>query len=44
MFAMSFDYLGMVNMGSLLAKAFEKGEIEKKPEELERAREIGKSL
>lgn len=44
MFAMSFDYLGMVNVGSLLAQAYEKGEIKKKPEELERAREIGLSL
>ncbi|HUS76907.1 MAG TPA: flavodoxin family protein [Methanothrix sp.] len=44
MFAMSFDYLGMENAGSLLAQAYERGEIKKKPEELERAREMGKSL
>ncbi|OPY50989.1 MAG: Iron-sulfur flavoprotein [Methanosaeta sp. PtaU1.Bin112] len=44
MFAMSFDYLGMVNAGSLLAKAYEKGEIKKSPEELERAKEMGRSL
>ncbi len=44
MFAMSFDYLGMVNAGSLLAQAYEKGEIKKKPEELESAREMGLSL
>lgn len=44
MFAMSFDYLGMVNAGSLLAQAYEKGEIKKMPGELERAREVGLSL
>ena len=41
MFAMSFEYLGMENAGSLLAQAYERGEIAKRPEELERAREIG---
>ena len=44
MFAMSFEYLGMENAGSLLAQAYEKGEIEKMPGELERAREKGLSL
>lgn len=44
MFAMSFDYLGMVNAGSLLAQAYEQGEIRKRPEELDRAREMGLSL
>jgi multimeric flavodoxin WrbA len=44
MFAMSFDYLGMENAGSLLAQAYECGEIKKKPDELKRAREMGKSL
>lgn len=44
MFAMSFDYLGLENAGSLLAQAYEKGEIEKMPGELERAREKGLSL
>jgi hypothetical protein len=43
MFAMSFDYLGMEHVGSLLAQAYEKGEIGKKPEELERALDMGKS-
>ena len=44
MFAMSFDYLGLENAGSLLAQAYEKGEIKKRPEELERAREMGLTL
>ena len=44
MFAMSFDYLGLENVGSLLAQAYEKGEIKKRPSELERAREMGLSL
>ena len=44
MFAMSFDYLGMVDAGSLLAQAYERGEIRKRPGELERAREWGLSL
>lgn len=44
MFAMSFEYLGMLNGGSLLAQAYEKGEIRKSPEELERARAMGRSL
>ncbi|MCK9442623.1 MAG: hypothetical protein M0Q13_14530 [Methanothrix sp.] len=44
MFSMSFDYLGMVNAGSLLVQAYERGEIGKKPGELDRAREMGLSL
>jgi multimeric flavodoxin WrbA len=44
MFAMSFDYLGMKDAGSLLAQAYEKGEIIKRPEVLHRAREKGLSL
>jgi multimeric flavodoxin WrbA len=44
MFAMSFDYLGLEHAGSLLAQAYEKGEITKRPGELERAREMGLSL
>lgn len=44
MFAMSFDYLGMVNMGSLLSQAYEKGEIKKNAGEMERAKELGSSL
>lgn len=44
MFAMSFDYLGLEDGGSLLAQAYEKGEIKKRPGEMERAREMGLSL
>lgn len=44
MFAMSFEYLGMENAGSLLSQAYERGEIKKRPEELKRAREMGESL
>ncbi|MFZ2471637.1 MAG: flavodoxin family protein [Methanothrix sp.] len=44
MFAMSFDYLGMVDAGSLLAQAYERGEIAKSPGELGRARDLGFSL
>jgi len=44
MFAMSFNYLGIEDAGSLLAQAYEWGEIGKRPEELERAREMGRSL
>ncbi len=44
MFRMSFDYLGMKMVGSILARAYERGEIEKNPEEIERAYELGASL
>jgi len=44
MFAMSFDYLGMEDAGSLLAQAYERGEIRKRPGKLEMARERGLSL
>ncbi|MCK9567008.1 MAG: flavodoxin family protein [Methanothrix sp.] len=44
MFSMSFDYLGMLDAGSLLAQAYERGEIGKRQGELERAREMGMSL
>jgi len=44
MFAMSFEYLGMEDAGSLLAQAYERGEIGTRPDELERAREKGKTL
>jgi len=44
MFAMSFDYLGMENAGSLLAQAYEKGEIKNNPVDLEKARETGMML
>jgi multimeric flavodoxin WrbA len=44
MFRMSFEYLGMKTAGSILAQAYEKGEIREKPEELRRAYELGASL
>lgn len=44
MFRMSFDYLGMKMVGSILARAYERGEIEKDPEEIKRAYELGASL
>lgn len=44
MFSKSFDYLGMEFAGSILVKAYEKGEIKENREELERAYEFGKSL
>ena len=44
MFRMSFDYLGMELAGSVLAEAYERGEIEESPEELKRAYELGRSL
>ncbi len=44
MMRMSFDYLGMAMIGSILAQAYEKGEIVKCPEELQRAYELGASL
>jgi len=44
MFRMSFDYLGMELTGSLLAVAYERGEIEERPEELKRAYDLGRSL
>ncbi len=44
MFLMSFDYLGMEMAGSILARAYERGEILESPEELKRAYELGESL
>jgi multimeric flavodoxin WrbA len=44
MFRMSFEYLGVTTEGSILAKAYEKGEINETPEELQRAYELGASL
>jgi multimeric flavodoxin WrbA len=44
MFNMSFDYLKMRFIGTLLAKAYEKGEILGSPEALEKAFEFGISL
>ena len=44
MFRMSFHYLGIELAGSLLAKAYERGDIRSQPEELRRAWELGASL
>lgn len=44
MFRMSFDYLGMEFAGSLLAKAYEKGEVGEDAEEMKRAYKLGRSL
>jgi multimeric flavodoxin WrbA len=44
MFRKSFDYLGMKFRGAFLATAYEKAEINDKPEELKRAYEFGMSL
>jgi multimeric flavodoxin WrbA len=44
MFLMSFRYLGMESAGSLLARAYEKGEIRKSPEYLEQAYDLGRAL
>jgi multimeric flavodoxin WrbA len=44
MFRMSFDYLGMNMAGSILASAYERGEVMKSPEDLSKAFELGASL
>jgi multimeric flavodoxin WrbA len=44
MFRMSFDYLGMEFAGSILARAYEKGEVGEDAEEMKRAYELGRSL
>ena len=44
MFRMSFDYLGMNMAGSILASAFERGEVKNNPEDLSKAFELGASL
>jgi len=44
MFRNSMDYLGMEFMGSLLAKAYEKGEIAENQDELQRAYQLGTKL
>ncbi len=44
LFRMSFDYLGMIVAGDILAKAYEKGAIKENAEDLERAYRLGKSL
>ncbi len=44
MFRMSFDYLGMEMAGSILARAYERGEVKGNPEEMKRAHDLGASL
>jgi multimeric flavodoxin WrbA len=44
MFRMSFGYLGMRFAGALLAVAYERAEINDKPEELQRAERLGACL
>lgn len=44
MFRMSFEYLGMSFIGSMLVQAYEKGEIKEQPKELRRAYELGAAL
>ncbi|HTY63147.1 MAG TPA: flavodoxin family protein [Acidobacteriota bacterium] len=44
MFRMSFEYLDMDFAGSILAKAYEKGEIRNNLAELDRAYALGKSM
>jgi multimeric flavodoxin WrbA len=44
MFKTSFEYLGMSFAGSILAKAYERGEIRNNLAELTRAYDLGKSI
>ena len=44
MFNRSFDYLGMVMVRSILAKAYERGEVERSIEEMKKANDLGASL
>jgi multimeric flavodoxin WrbA len=44
MFRMSFEYLGMVFAGSILARAYERGEVRDNVDDLNRAYELGASL
>lgn len=44
MFKMSFEYLGIRFAGSILAKAYERGEIRNDPLELAKACKLGKSI
>ena len=43
MFRMSFEYLRITNAGSILAKAYERGEVRDNEEDLKRAYELGAS-
>ena len=44
MFRMSFEYLRMTYAGSILVKAYERGEVRDNKEDLKRAYELGASL
>ena len=44
MFLKSFNYLGIVFAGSILDKAYEKGEIRDKADDMEKACRLGMSL
>jgi multimeric flavodoxin WrbA len=44
MLCMSFKYLGMAYAGSILAKAYERGEVKDNEEDLKRAYELGATL
>lgn len=44
MFQMSFEYMGMTCSGSILAKAYERGEVRDNEGDLKRAYELGASL
>ena len=44
MFRMSFDYLGMEMAGSILARAYERGEVRSNTKEMKKAQDLGASL
>ena len=44
MFQMSFDYLGIEFIGTILAAAYERGEIKKNKDKLKEAYEVGFSI
>jgi multimeric flavodoxin WrbA len=44
MFNRSFDYLGMEMLGSILAKAYERGEVARSIEEMKKAIDLGATL
>lgn len=44
MFHMSLEYLGMIYAGSILARAYERGEVRDNKADLKRAYELGASL
>lgn len=44
MFRMSFEYLGMMFFGSILVRAYERGEVKNNEKDMKRAYELGLSL